>query len=131
MADRWQSGFMRGGTTGALLVGGNDLKAADEARVAALETAKTADEARLTRIENRTVLWRPSAIPGIAQADVLENFNRGDFGATAAGPTSGTLRLTGGFVIPAGRAVTKVSFWAVGATVNPTHQWFCLVDTAG
>jgi hypothetical protein len=48
---------------------------------------------------------------------------------TTSSVVSGTLKLVGGVVLPAGRAVTAITFMSAGtAAVAPTNQWFCLVD---
>lgn len=45
--------------------------------------------------------------------------------------TSGVLQLVGGLVIPAGTAVTSITFVSgTQAAASLTNQWFCLVDTS-
>lgn len=46
----------------------------------------------------------------------------------SAAPTSGTLRLSGGIVIPNGKTVTSISVRSSStALVTGSNQWFCLV----
>lgn len=51
---------------------------------------------------------------------------------TTAAVASGTLRLIGGFVLPAGVAISHVKMF-IGSTgaSTPTHHWVALLDTAG
>lgn len=44
---------------------------------------------------------------------------------------SGTVRIMGGFVLPAGVAIGHVkTFYGSTAAVTPTHQWVCFLDTS-
>jgi hypothetical protein len=71
--------------------------------------------------------WLPSGITNV----LGENYARSDFGGAATAPTSGTLRLNGGLVVPRGVTVTNLSAFAVGAGSTMLNQWFCLVDQSG
>lgn len=91
-----------------------------------------ADEERVTynavtgKMEGRTLpLWAWRATSSLA-----ESFPLGRYLATASQSiTSGTLRLSGGAVLPAGKTVNTITFVSSGtAAVTPTNQWFCLVD---
>jgi hypothetical protein len=47
--------------------------------------------------------------------------------ATPLAPTSGTLYLSGGVVLPAGVLVSNITFLSNAAAASPTNQWFCIV----
>jgi hypothetical protein len=65
--------------------------------------------------------WRPNVA-------LLENFSRDRLPGDITAPTSGTLTLAGGLVVPKGMKVSNLTFYA-GTTAlgTGTHQWFCLV----
>lgn len=72
-------------------------------------------------VTSKTGPWQPT--------NAIENYPRSTRLIDAqAFLASGALRLVGGVVIPAGRAVNSITFVSNAAAVSPTNQWFCLVD---
>lgn len=69
--------------------------------------------------ERKRVLWLPTG--------AIDDTGNHDNAGSTSNTTSGTLKLTGGVVIPAGQTVTTITFAANTGPVTPTNQWFCLV----
>ncbi len=66
-------------------------------------------------------LWAPTGT-------IAENFSRVLGLANATGVASGTLRLSGGMVLPSGVPINNITMSsATTAAGTPTNQWFCLV----
>jgi hypothetical protein len=71
-------------------------------------------------------LWKPDTIQGSAVTFTDRAFA---LATTVAIGISGTLYLAGGAVLTPNVPVTSITFISGGtAIVNPTNQWFCLVD---
>lgn len=74
--------------------------------------------------ERKRVLWSPN---GLIDDTTIGGGRAAGFSNITA-LTSGTLRLVGGAVIPAGVTVTTISFFSGNtAAGTPLNQWFCLV----
>lgn len=71
--------------------------------------------------QNQNILWAPSGV-------IAETVSRVHIGGSSLSPTSGTLYLFGGPVLPAGRSVSSISFYCAAGPATPTNIWFCLVD---
>lgn len=75
------------------------------------------------KLRNAPATWlRASAI--------AQTFSRIGFAVTPHAPTSGTMYLAGGVVLPAGVPVTNIAFCSQAAAVTPTNQWFAIVSAA-
>jgi hypothetical protein len=65
-------------------------------------------------------LWVPAGT-------IDSSMGREAVSTTGIAVTSGTLRVTGNLVVPAGVPVTSISFYGIGAAVTPANWWFCLI----
>lgn len=85
----------------------------------------TTDVTIRVQAERKRVLWAPT---GLIDDTTIGGGRAAGFSNIAPLSTSGTLRLVGGAVIPAGVTVSNIRFYsATTAAVTPTNQWFCLV----
>ena len=84
------------------------------------------DAAALIDLETRLGTYVDTRVAN-PWAPGIENFHRAAAGSQTNNLVSGTLTVTGGFVIPKGVTVNGISFVSNSGATTPTNQWFCLI----